>query len=128
MEKDKSRSFEDLVVWQKAHAFTLDIYKVTKCYPKEELFGLTSQFRRASVSIAANIAEGYGKRTSKDKLRFYNIAEGSINESKYYILLSKDLIYIDKQESERLYENLETIKKLLFSYSRALFQNTATDY
>ncbi len=128
MEKDRSRSFEDLVVWQKAHAFTLDIYKITKYYPKEELFGLTSQFRRASVSIAANIAEGYGKRTSKDKLRFYNIAEGSINESKYYILLSKDLIYIDKQESDRLYENLETIKKLLFSYSRALSQNTATDY
>ena len=128
MEKDRSRSFEDLVVWQKAHAFTLDIYKITKCYPKEELFGLISQFRRASVSIAANIAEGYGKRTSKDKLRFYNIAEGSINESKYYILLSKDLIYIDKQESDRLYENLETIKKLLFSYSRALSQNTATDY
>ena len=128
MEKDRSNSFEELIVWQKAHAFALDVYKITKLFPKEELFGLTSQFRRAAVSIAANIAEGYGKKSSKDKLRFYNIAEGSINECKYYILLSKDLEYINIQEGDRLYENLIAIKKLLFSYSRSLHQNTSTDY
>ena len=128
MERDRSNGFEELIVWQKAHAFTLDIYKITKSYPREELFGLVSQFRRAVVSIAANIAEGYGKKSSKDKLRFYNIAEGSINECKYYILLSTDLEYINLQEKEQLYDNLITIKKLLYSYSRSLHQNTSTDY
>ncbi len=128
MEKDKSRSFEDVMVWKKAHAFVLDIYRVTKLFPKEELFGLTSQYRRAAVSIAANIAEGYGKKSVKDKLRFYNIAEGSINECKYYIILSKDLKYIDDFESDRLYGEITSVQKLLFSYSRALHQNTSTDY
>jgi len=128
MEKEVSNSFEGLIVWKKAHAFTLDIYRITKFFPKEELFGLTSQFRRAAVSIAANIAEGYGKKSAKDKLRFYNIAEGSINECKYYIILSKDLQYINEDNKSILYEDIITIKKLLFSYSRSLYQNTSTNY
>jgi len=128
MEKEVSNSFEDLIVWKKAHAFTLNVYRITKLFPKEELFGLTSQFRRAAVSIAANIAEGYGKKSAKDKLRFYNIAEGSINECKYYILLSKDLQYINEENKCILYEDITAIKKLLFSYSRSLYQNTSTDY
>lgn len=128
MEKTRSSSFEDLIVWQKAHLFVLDIYKKTKLYPKEELFALTSQYRRAAISIAANIAEGYGKKSSKDKLRFYNIAEGSINECKYYIILSKDLQYVNEQDSDQLYKNLTVVQKMLFSYSRSLQQNAATDY
>ena len=85
-----------MIVWQHAHQFVLDVYQSTQTYPKEELFGLTSQYRRAAVSIAANLAEGYGKKGINDKIRFYNIAEGSINECRYYIILSQDLGYISK--------------------------------
>lgn len=123
---EKSSCFEDLIVWQRAHKFVLDVYKTTKLFPKEELFGLTSQYRRAAISIPANIAEGYGKKGQSDKLRFYNIAEGSINECKYYILLSKDLGYVNSDESTLLYEDLSTIQKLLKSYSQAIIRNNTT--
>lgn len=76
----KSQSFEQLIVWQKAHSYVLAIYKITKQYPKEELFCLVNQMRRAAASITANIAEGYAKISSKDKLRFYNISQGSLEE------------------------------------------------
>ena len=89
----KSRTFEDLIVWQKAHDFVLKVYEFTAKFPKEELYGLSSQFRRAAVSVPANIAEGFRKNGIKDKIRFYNIAEGSINECFYYIRLSSDLHY-----------------------------------
>jgi four helix bundle protein len=75
---EKRNSFKDLIVWQKAHLFVLTVYKASDEFPKTEMYGLTSQFRRASVSIAANIAEGYKKKGIKDKLRFYNIAQGSL--------------------------------------------------
>ena len=81
---EKARSFQDLVVWQKAHQLVLLAYKITKDYPAEERFGLTSQIRRSAVSIAANIAEGFIKKGKKDKLNFYNIAQGSLEELKYY--------------------------------------------
>ncbi|WP_240491755.1 four helix bundle protein [Flavivirga aquatica] len=71
---ERSKSFENLMVWQKGHQFVLETYKITKQFPKEEIYGLTSQFRRASVSITANIAEGYKRLSNKEKLRFYNIA------------------------------------------------------
>ena len=93
----KSKTFVDLTVWQKAHTFVLSVYKNTESYPKLELFGLVSQFRRAAVSIAANIAEGYRKTGRADKLRFMNIAQGSLEESRYYIVLSNDLNYINEQ-------------------------------
>lgn len=111
----KSKTFEDLIVWQKAHEFVLQVYKFTAEFPKEELYGLSSQFRRASVSIPANIAEGFRKTGLKDKIRFYNIAEGSINECLYYIRLSSDLHYGD---SDSLKIKLEEVSKLLQSYSR----------
>jgi len=125
---DKSFRFEDLVVWQKAHEFVLSVYNITKQYPKEELFGLTSQYRRAAVSIAANIAEGYGKKGTNDKLRFYNMAEGSINECRYYVILSKELGYAAKVSSDDLYENLDTVQKLLSSYSSGIKRNTTENY
>lgn len=118
--------FEDLVVWQKAHSFVLEVYKTTKLFPKEETFGLTSQFRRAAVSIAANIAEGYGKKSANDKLRFYNISEGSINECRYYVILSKELEYTSSTKSEELYKNLEVVQKLLSAYSNAIKKNLQT--
>jgi len=128
MEQEKSNKFEDLIVWQKAHQFVLDVYNKTKYFPKEELFNLTSQFRRAATSIAANIAEEYGKKGINDTLRFYNIAEGSINECKYYILLSKDLSYVNETESSQLYSDLSITHKLLHSYSRSLKNNQSTNY
>lgn len=128
---EENKGFENLVVWQKAHSFVLSVYKHTKVFPKDELFGLTSQYRRAAVSIAANIAEGYGKKGINDKLRFYNIAEGSINECRYYVILSKDLGYVNINESHALYNELAIVQKLLSSYSKALKQNhppSSTNY
>ncbi len=112
---ESRKSFEDLIVWQKAHEFVLLVYRYTSCFPKHELYGLTSQFRRASVSIAANIAEGFKK---KDKLRFYNISQGSLEECRYYIRLSKDLSYIE--DISRLKLILEDTSRLLNSYYKAI--------
>ncbi len=128
MERNKSNNFEDVVVWQKAHQFVLNVYTTTKLYPKDELFALTSQYRRAAVSIAANIAEGYGKKGINDKLRFYNIAEGSINECKYYIILSRDLDYVNAIDSDLLYQELTIIQKLLSAYSASIKKKSSTNY
>ena len=92
-EMEKSKTFQDLIVWQKAHAFTLSVYQCTENFPKHEMYGLISQFRRAAVSIAANIPEGYKKKDYKNKLNFLNIAHSSLEECRYYIILSKDLNY-----------------------------------
>lgn len=70
---EKTRTFQDLIVWQKGHKFVLEVYKISKAFPKEEIYGLTSQFRRAAISITANIAEGFKRISTKEKLRFYNI-------------------------------------------------------
>jgi len=83
-----ARTFEDLIVWQKAYRFVLALYRLTDSFPKREIYGLTSQMRRAAVSIPANIAEGFKKRGKLDKVRFMNIAQGSTEESRCYLLLS----------------------------------------
>ncbi|MCH2449809.1 MAG: four helix bundle protein [Gracilimonas sp.] len=88
-----AKTFQDLIVWQKAHKFVLNTYNYTKNFPKHELYGLSSQFRRAAVSIPANIAEGFKKRGTKDTMRFLNISHGSLEERRYYIILAKDLNY-----------------------------------
>ena len=116
-------SFENLVVWQKAHQFVLTVYTTTKHFPKEELFGLTSQFRRAAISIEANIAEGYKKLGKADKLRFLNISEGSIEECRDYVILSRDLGYIDGQQFDELYYSIEETSKLLVAYSKGIINN-----
>ncbi len=90
-------SFQELEVWREAHNLVLNIYKITAEFPKSELFGLVSQMRRAAVSVPANIAEGFKRTGHLDKLRFYNIAEASLEELKYYIILSSDLGYASKQ-------------------------------
>ena len=114
METRKSaKSFEDLIVWQKAHAFTLQVYATTRVFPKDELFGLTSQFRRAAVSVPANIAEGFRKRSDQDKARCANIAEGSLQECRYYLILAHDLGLLDKAE---LWESSEQVCRLLSAY------------
>ena len=99
---ENSKTFKDLECWQKAHEFVKAVYAVTKNFPEEERYGLTSQFRRAAVSIAANICEGYKKLSKVDKLRFMNIAQGSLEECRYYIILSLDINYIDRDTHDRL--------------------------
>lgn len=84
----KAQTFEDLLVWQKAHAWVLGVYRFSEGFPKQEMFGLTSQLRRAAVSVPANIAEGFRKRGDADKARFYNIAQGSLEECRYYLILA----------------------------------------
>jgi len=118
----KSKSFKELIVWQKAHQFVLAVYKMTKSFPKEEIFGLTSQFRRAAVSIPANIAEGYRKRGKADKVRFFNISEGSLEECKYYLILTKDLGYANTDQENEL---AEEVSKLLNTYSNKILSSNS---
>jgi four helix bundle protein len=110
-----AKSFEDLLVWQKAHSFVLTIYKLTGAFPEHERFGLTSQFRRAAVSIPANIAEGFRRRGASDKSRFYNIAQASLEECRYFLILARDLKYADTQEANRL---IQEVSKLLDAYAK----------
>ncbi|MCK9294195.1 MAG: four helix bundle protein [Desulfobulbaceae bacterium] len=117
MSREPTKRFEDLIVWQKAHAFVLSLYAYSSNFPQSELYGLTSQTRRAAVSIPANIAEGFKKRTKPDKVRFLNIAQGSLEECRYYLILANDLGY---GENKNLTEQLEEISKLLGSYMAAL--------
>ena len=118
-----SFSFEQVMAWQKAHQFTVLVYQMTRSFPKDELFGLTSQFRRAAVSIEANIAEGYKRLGKKDKLHFLNISEGSLAECRNYIILSRDLGYINETQYSQLYFSIEESSKLLTSYSIGIINN-----
>lgn len=111
-----AKTFEDLVVWQKAHALVLLVYRLSADFPRTETYGLTSQLRRAAVSIPANIAEGFKKRGRADKLRFLNIAQGSLEEVRYYLILSQDLKYMTDTQLQPL---LEEVSRLLDSYMRA---------
>ena len=130
METGSSRSsgrmtykFENVIAWQKAHKFVLAVYRITKGFPTDEVYGLTSQFRRAAVSIEANIAEGYKKLSKADKLRFMNISQGSTEECRDYILLSRDLQYIDEQQFSELYNLLEDASKMLYLYCNGIMNN-----
>ena len=115
-----ARTFEDLVVWQKAHQFVLAVYRLTRAFPRSEAYGLSSQSRRAAVSIAANVAEGFRKRGNADKVRFLNIAQGSLEESRYYLILARDLEYGDVSEAKAV---LEETSKLLEAYSRTILNS-----
>ena len=115
-----SKNFTDLIAWKKAHEFVLEVYKITKQFPAEERFALCSQFQRAAVSIPANIAEGYKKLSKADKLRFMNIAQGSLEECRYYILLSYDLSYIDSDRYNNMNQSIEEVSRLLNAYYRGI--------
>ena len=125
MERTATYSFENVIAWQKAHAFVLYVYKVTRQFPEDERFGLTSQFRRAAVSIEANIAEGYKKLSKADKLRFFNIAQGSLEECRDYHILSRDLSYLQTEEFELMHQRIEETSKFLNSYCKAIVNNVA---
>ena len=108
------------MVGQKAHQFVLAVYHLSRTFPRSEIYGLSSQFRRAAVSIAANIAEGFRQRGKADKLRFFNMAQGSLEECRYYLILSRDLEYGDVSETSRL---LEEVSKLLEAYSQSILNS-----
>ena len=112
-----ARTFQDLLVWQKAHQFVLGVYALTAAFPKQETYSLSLQMRRASVSIPANIAEGFRRRGKADKARFMNIAEGSVEECRYFLILAEDLGYGD---TERLAASLEEVSRLLNGYVAAI--------
>ncbi len=93
MQRQPAKRFEDLVVWQKAHHLVLEVYRYSATFPKSELYGLSAQIRRAAVSVAANIAEGFKRRNRPEKIRFLNIAQGSLEEVRYFLILAPDLGY-----------------------------------
>lgn len=115
-----TQSFNDIIAWQKAHQFVLSVYRMTNKFPAHERFGLCSQFRRAAVSISANIVEGYKKIGKADKLRLMNIAQGSLEECRYYILLSKDLNYITENDYNQLTWSIEEASKTLNAYCKSI--------
>ena len=110
---NKIQSFTDLLVWQESHKLVLMIYQATKNFPKEELFGLTSQLRRAVVSITSNIAEGFSRQGYKEKLQFYYMALGSLTESQNQLLIAKDLNYLEQIEFNKIAEQSISVHKLL---------------
>ena len=111
-----AKTFAVLIVWQKSHQLTLLVYRITAAYPKQELYGLVSQMRRAAVSVPANIAEGFKRRKNPDKARCMNIAQASLEEVRYYFILSRDLGYVKDTESE----GVDEVGRLLFAYIRTL--------
>ena len=116
------RDFKKYDIWQLSHAFTLKIYSNTSLFPKDELYGITSQIRRASSSIPTNISEGCGRKSDKEFNQFLNIALGSASETEYLIILSRDLNYIDTETFEILEKEINTIKSKIYKLKQILIQ------
>jgi four helix bundle protein len=114
------KDFRQLKVWEKSHQLALAVYKATKEFPKEELYGLTSQIRRASISIPTNIAEGCGRTTEKDFARFIQISMGSASETEYQLILARDLEFLPKETHEKLHNDVEEVKRMLASLLKTL--------
>ncbi len=114
------KNYRDLKVWQKSYRLCLDLYRITKKFPKEERYGLTSQIRRAAVSIPSNIAEGYGRKTTADYLRFLYIAYGSIGELETQLLLSGDLNYVNQENLKALKDGTEEVERMLKAMIKSL--------
>ncbi len=117
------RNFRDLKVWNKAHELTLAVYSVTRGFPKDELYGLTSQIRRSCVSIEANLAEGCGRNKGGEMGRFVLIAMGSASELECHLLVAKDLGFISQTEHARLQDKLTEVRRMLFALSRTIRSN-----
>lgn len=109
----KIQSFTDLFVWQRGHELVLSIYKITRKFPKEEMYCLVDQMRRAAISITSNIAEGFGRHSAKERLQFYFLAQGSLTELKNQILIAKDVGYLEKTEFQLLTEQANITHQLL---------------
>jgi len=113
-------SFEQLTVWRESQLFAVNIYKVTKQFPKDEIFAMTSQLRRAASSISANIAEGFGRSSTKDKLHFYTMAYGSLLEVKNFLYLAEKLEYLQKAELDELITHSISCQKLINAFKSGL--------
>ena len=118
MDREPAKTFQDLVFWQKSHALTLRTYRITVGFPKYELYRLASQMRRAAVSLSANIAEGFSKRGRSDKARLMNIAQGSLEELRYYFILARDLGYLSGKAAETA--DVDEVARSLGAYCRTL--------
>lgn len=116
MEETKIQSFTDLNVWKEAHKLVLMIYKITKDFPREEIFALISQMRRAAVSITSNIAEGFSRYSSKEKIQFYSIAHGSLTEIENQLLIARDIGYLNKTDFDIISEQLIITHKLINAF------------
>jgi four helix bundle protein len=119
-ERASAKAFQDLLVWQKAHQFVLGVYRFSAEFPRSEVYGLASQLRRAAVSAPANISEGFRRRGRADIARFMNIAQGSLEECRYYLILARDLNYGD---SGKLMRQLEEVSRMLSVYSQAILNS-----
>lgn len=113
MEKEKIKSFTDLDAWKEGNSLVLKIYKITQHFPKEEVFGLTNQIRRAAISITSNIAEGFNRASGKEKIQFYFISLGSLAESQNQLYIAKQLSYIEADEFNKIAEQTVIVSKLL---------------
>lgn len=122
MAQAAAQSFRDLHVWQKSHEFVLAIYELTQSFPKQELYGLTSQLRRAAVSIPANIAEGFRRRGKPDKARFMNLAESSLDECQDYLILAQDLGY---GNTAQIAARLDEVSRMLRAYATAILASNS---
>lgn len=116
----KISSFTDLIVWQKAHKLVLEIYLITKTFPREELYGLVDQMRRCAVSITSNIAEGFSRQGLKEKIQFYYVSLGSVTELQNQLLISRDLGYINNSQFNDLANKTIEVHKLLNGLIKSL--------
>ena len=116
----KINRFSDLTVWQRAHELTLATYRLTEKFPRSERFGIISQLRRSSASISANIAEGFGRRTTKELLRCLQISRGELEETRYFLILSRDLGHISVTEYESMNGRCDSVGQLINALGRSL--------
>jgi len=119
-----AKSFQDLLVWRKAHELVLAVYTLTVAFPKPETYGLSLQVRRSAVSVPANIAEGFRRRSRPEKARFLNMAESSLEETRYFLILARDLGYGD---TTQLMTALEEVSRLLNAYTTAILTSSTSD-
>ena len=118
--KSKIRSFTDLMVWQESHKVVLSIYKITKNFPNEEIYGLTSQMRRAAVSVTSNIVEGFTRRSKKEKQQFYSIARGSLVELESQLFIARDISYITMKDFEEIHAQIHVAQRLLSAFVQSV--------
>jgi four helix bundle protein len=122
-DREAVRNFEDLEAWKKAIELAVEVYKITKRYPKEEMFALTNQMRRASTSVSANLAEGCGRYNFKEKLQFYRIANGSLLEVKSFCYLSEKLEYMSTEQLKEILDLILSCQKLISALIRGVRNN-----
>ena len=127
MDNNKIKSFTDLRAWQEGHKLVLIIYDITKQFPKEEIFGLTNQLRRAIVSFTSNIAEGFSRQSYKDKVKFYSMFLGSLTEVQNQLLIAKDIKYISQEDFNKIAQQTIEVSKItngLIKKSKTLIRNS----